>query len=75
MLTKRMQEQKEEDMIVTKSRPMVMNLSSTVSASSSSVNHPIASKSPGLLKAFKGKPDSRARRIQNPTQRRVLKEG
>ena len=49
-MAKRMQEQKEEDGIVTKSKPTAMNLTSTVSTSSSSVNHPIASKSPGYSK-------------------------
>ena len=46
-MAKRMQEQKEEDRIVAKSKPTAMNLTSTVSTSSSSVNHPIASKKPG----------------------------
>ena len=41
-MSKRIQEQKEEDRIVAKSRPMVMNLASTVSTSSSSANLPIA---------------------------------
>ena len=41
-MAKRMQERKEEDRIVSKSKPMAMNLASTVSTSSSSVNHPIA---------------------------------
>ena len=54
---------------------LILSLPSIVSTSSSSVNHPIASKSPGTLKASTGKLDARARRNQNPTQRRVLKEG
>ena len=65
-MAKRIQEQKEEDRIVAKSRPMVMNLASTVSTSSSSANHPIASRSLGILKASAGKPDLRARRNSKP---------
>ena len=42
------------------------NLSSTVSASSSSAKDPIASKSSGILKASAGKPDARARRNSKP---------
>ena len=45
-----------------------MNLTSAVSTSSSSVNHPIASKSPGILKASSGKPDARARRNSKPDE-------
>ena len=65
-MAKRMQEQKEGDRIVAKSKPTAMNVTSTVSSSSSSVNHPIASKSPGILKASTGKPDARARRNSKP---------
>ena len=65
-MSKRIQEQKEEDRIVAKSRPMVMNLASTVSTSSSSANLPIASRSPGILKASTGQPDARARRNSKP---------
>ena len=65
-MMKRMQEQKEEDRIVAKSKPTAMNLTSIVSTSSSSVNHPIASKIPGTLKASAGKPDARARRNSKP---------
>ena len=43
-----------------------MNLTSTVSTSSSSVTHPIASRSRGTLKASAGKPDARARRNSKP---------
>ena len=50
-----MQEQKEEDRIVAKSKPTAMSLTSTVSTRSSSVNHPIASKSLETLKASTGK--------------------
>ena len=60
-MAKRTQEQKEEDRIVAKSKPTAMNLTPNVSTSSSSVNHPIASKRPGILKASTGKPDARAR--------------
>ena len=48
-MAKRMQEQKEEERIVPKSRPTAMNLSSTLPASSSSAKIPIASKSPAVL--------------------------
>ena len=60
-----MQEQ-EEDRVAAKSKPTTMNLTSTVSTSSSSVNHPIASKSLVILKASTGKPDARARRNSEP---------
>ena len=43
-----------------------MNLTSTVSTSSSSVNYRIASKSPGILDASTAKPDTRARRNSEP---------
>ena len=67
-MAKRMQEQKgeersvakkeeekeeEEDRIAAKSQPTAMNLTSTVSTSSSSVNHPIASKSLGDTQSFR----------------------
>ena len=65
-MAKRMQEQKEEDRIAEKSNPMAMNLTSTVSTSSSSVNRPIASKSPGILKLSTGKAGARARRNSKP---------
>ena len=51
-MAKRMQEQKEDNVIVAKSKPTTMNLAFTVSRSSSTVNSPIASKSPGILKAY-----------------------
>ena len=53
------QEQK-EDRIEAKSKPTVMDLASTVSTSSSSLNHPIVSRSLGILKL------SRARRNSKP---------
>ena len=43
-----------------------MNLTSTVSTRSSFVNRPIASRSPGVLKACTGKPDAMARRTEKP---------
>ena len=49
--TKRMQEQEGEDRIVAKSKPTTMNLAFTVSTSSSTVQNPVASKSPEMLKA------------------------
>ena len=60
-----MQEQEGENRIVAKSKP-TMNLASPVSTSSSSVNHPITSRSPGILKASTGKPDARARIDSKP---------
>ena len=65
-MAKRIQEQKEEDRIVAKSKPVAMNMTSTVSTNFSSVNHPIASKSPGILKASTGQPDARATRNSKP---------
>ena len=65
-MARRMQEQKEEDRIVAKSKPTALNLTSTVSTSSSSLDHPIASRSPGILKASAGKPDATARRKSKP---------
>ena len=61
-MAKRMQEQKEEDRIAAKPNPMAMNLTSTVSTSSSSVNRPIASKSPGILKLSTGKAGARGKK-------------
>ena len=49
-MAKRMQEQKGDNRIVAKSKRMAMNLAVSVSTSSSTVNSPIASKSPGILK-------------------------
>ena len=71
-MAKRMQEQKEEERIVEKSKPTAMNLSSTVSASSSSAKDPIASKSTGFSE-FQGNLMQVKEEIQKPTQRRVLK--
>ena len=60
MMAKRMQEQKEEERIVSKPKSTA-NLSSHVPASSSTAEIPIASKSPGILTAT-GKTESRMRR-------------
>ena len=71
-MAKRMQEQKEDNRIVARSKPTAVNLAVTVSTSSSSVNSPIASKSPGILKApsrqsgCSGKLDVRSKRNSNP---------
>ena len=73
-MTKRMQEQKGEERSVAKSKSTATNFSSHVPTSSSSGKSPIASKSPEILNAA-GKPESRMRKNQNPTQRRVLKRG
>ena len=72
-MSKRMQELKREEIIVAKSESKVMNLSATVYASSSSAKDPIASKGPVKLIAS-GKMTTGEEEIQNPTQRRVLKE-
>ena len=65
-MAKMMQEQKGDNRIVAKSKPTTMNLAVSVSTSSSTVNSPIASKIPGILKALcrtdwssSGKPDAR----------------
>ena len=65
-MAKRMQEQTEEDRNVAKSKPTAMNLTSSVSTSSSSMNHPFASRSPGILEAFTDQLDARARRNSKP---------
>ena len=65
-MAKRMQEHKEEDRTVATSKRTGMNLTSIVSTSSSSVKHPIASKSPVILKAFTVKLDARAKRSSKP---------
>ena len=62
---KGVQEQKEEERTVAKSRPTAVNLSSAVSASSSSAKDTIASKSLGILRVS-GKPDARERRDSKP---------
>ena len=66
-MAKRMQEQKEEDRIVAKIKvhgdePDLNCLDKFFS----SVNHPIVSKSQGILKASAGKLDARARRNSKP---------
>ena len=83
-MAKRMQEQNEEKRIVAKSRPSAMNLTSSVPASSSSVNSPIASKSPGILKAssrqigYSGKPGCftgrQYRETCGPSTRRISRK-
>ena len=55
---KRIQDQKEEERVVTKCRPAAMNLSSSIATSSSTASSPIASESPGVPIASV-KPDSR----------------
>ena len=62
-----MQEQKDEEKIVSKSRPTAMNLSSTVPARSSSAKNLITSSDPGKLIAA-GKPASRTRRNSKPDE-------
>ena len=67
-MANRMQEQEGDNRIVAKSKQTTMNLAFSVSTSFSTVNSPIASKSPEILKALcrtdwssKGKPDARDR--------------
>ena len=59
-MAKWMQNQKEEERFVSKSRPAAMTVSSSIATSSSSASSPIASKSPEMPMAS-GKPDSRMR--------------
>ena len=47
-MAKRMQGQKGEEIVVSKSRPAVMNLSSSKATSSLAASSPIASESPGM---------------------------
>ena len=71
-MAKRMQEQKEENRIVAKSRPSATTLVSSVPTSSSSVDSPIASRSPVILKAsirqfgLTGKPGANTSQNSNP---------
>ena len=71
-MAKRMQEQKEENRVVAKSRPTATNVAISVSTSSSSVNSPIASRSLGILKApsrqieFSGRLGVSANQNSNP---------
>ena len=57
-MAKRIQEQKEEENVVSKSRPPAMNISSFIATSSAAASSPIASESPGMPTAS-GEPDSR----------------
>ena len=63
-MAKRIQEIKEEERVVSMSRPPAMNLSSFIATSSSTASSPIATKTPGMPIAS-GKPDSRMRINQN----------
>ena len=56
-MAKRIQDQKEEERVVSKSRPAAMNLSPFIATSSSTASSPITSKSPGMPIASV-KPDS-----------------
>ena len=67
---KRIQEQKEEERVVSKSRFAAMNLSSSKATSSSSAASPIASKSL-VMPIASGKPDSRMRINPNSSRRSV----
>ena len=57
-MAKRIQDQKEEERVVSKSRPAAMNISSFIATISSSASNPIAPESPGMPIASV-KPDSR----------------
>ena len=57
-MAKRIQDQKEEERVVSKSRPSSDEAIFFIATSSSTTSSPIASKSPGLLMAS-GKPDSK----------------
>ena len=57
-MAKRIQDQKEEERVVSKSRPAAMNIFPFIATSSSAASSPIASKSPGMPIAS-GKHDSR----------------
>ena len=57
-MAKRRQDQKEEERVVSKTRPAAMILSSFIATSSCTASSPIASKSPGMP-TTSGKPDSR----------------
>ena len=64
-MAQRMEEQSEENRIVAESRPMVMNLTTSVATSSSFVESPIASRSQGILKTSTGKLDASANQNSN----------
>ena len=66
-MAKRVQEQKEEEIIVAKSKLTAVNLSSTDPASSSSAKNLITSSDPGKLIAA-GKPASRTRGNSRPDE-------
>ena len=51
-MANRIQEQEGEDRIVAKPKPTTMNSAFTVSTSSSTLQNPVSSKSPGILKAL-----------------------
>ena len=74
-MAKRMQEQKEEKKTCGKIEIYSDELVFTCSASSSSADSPIASKSPGILIATGKLWKQDEKKNQNPTQRRVLKRG
>ena len=57
-MAKRIQDQKEEERVVSKSRPAAINLSSSKATSSFATTSPIASQSPGMPIAS-GEPDSK----------------
>ena len=77
-MAKRIQDPKEEERVVSKSRPAAMNLSSFIATSSSTASSPIASESLGMPIAS-GKPDSRISTDPNsfdaaPTSQMRLKD-
>ena len=67
-MAKKIQNQNEEERVVSKSRPVAMKISSFIATSSSTASSPIVSKSPGLPKAARW-----ALNQAHSTQRRRLK--
>ena len=80
-MAKRMQEQSEENRIVAKSRPMVMNLTSSVATNCASVDSPVAARSRDILKAssrqvgLSGRLDANANQNSNPDAASRLAKG
>ena len=74
-MAKRIQNQKEEERVVSKSRPAAMNISSSfLRQVSSTASSPIVSKSPGMPIAS-GKPDSKMSQAIEPSSIREKQRG
>ena len=69
-MAKRIRDQKEEERVVSKSRPAVMNMFSFIATSSSTASSPIASTSL-VMPIASGKPDSKAWRVDGKARRHV----